>query len=314
MRKIFIFLLLFQFTNSVSAQLNGNIAVLPFYSYVSGSAPAQLDADEYELFESLLTEWARNHNEQNEYPYIQINLEQCYINYYAYIHMPHIHNLKFVRAWISTEIPQNSDWRRRASFNGDYFSVRINITEQSYKDEGFHPGSSISSLRSSNRNRIIYTVDTEEPYIYATVLNVIGGGWERALGVRIVSWNINRNIDLMSTFDIRRNAREMAVHIKRNIVSIDDNLLESFIENNSQFYSFNRRVNIIQGDIKWKWSGIFDQRSRITFSRAGFNSDKTQALIYVACHFGDFRYGEYYILEKEDEGWKIKSVLNAWIS
>jgi hypothetical protein len=145
-------------------------------------------------------------------------------------------------------------------------------------------------------------------------LNEIKESWERALGGRVASLNINRNIDLMSTFDIRQSAREMAIYIKRNIVSIDDNLLESFIENNSQFYKFNRRVNIIQGNINWRWSGIFNEKTRITFSRTGFNSDKTQALIYVACRLGDFHYGEYYILEKEDDGWKIKTILEAWVS
>ena len=42
--------------------------------------------------------------------------------------------------------------------------------------------------------------------------------------------------------------------------------------------------------------------------------NKTKSLVYIGCFFGDFSYGLYYILEKENNNWKITYVLPAWIS
>jgi hypothetical protein len=316
MRKIIILALLFQFISSVFAQLNEKIAILPFNNagfFVYGGTPVQLNTDDFELLDSLLLEYARENNDKNEYPYIQINLEQCYRQYYPYMFTSS--NTKSVKVWLFTNIPSNLNWQERAinSSYGDHFSVVINITEQSYRHGEFVPGGDISKLISSDSNRIIYTIEiAEEPIIYSTILNAINEGWGNIFN----PWNISRNINLMDRVDIRRSAREMAIYIKRNNPSIDDDLLESFIENNSQFFVFDEKTNILQENIRWRWYVPINSRreSYVSFSRIGYNINKTKSLVYVGCYFGDFAYGEYYILGKENGIWRIKYFLPAWIS
>ncbi len=53
----------------------------------------------------------------------------------------------------------------------------------------------------------------------------------------------------------------------------------------------------------------------ITFSRVGFNKEKTQALIFEAYQCGRFCGGGYYILlVKENSKWKIEKKVGAWYS
>jgi hypothetical protein len=319
MRKIIVLALLLQFISCGVTKSNENIAILPFGSadyFIYESAPAQLNTEDYELIESLLIEYARENNNKNEYPYIKLNLKQCYRQYYPYISMSS--NVKFVRVWLFENIPNNLNWQQRAingiyGSYGDHFSVVINITEQSYRWGEFVPGRDISRLISSDSNRIIYTIEiAEEPIIYSTILNAINEEWRNIF----TSWNISRNINLRDNVDIRRSARETAIYIKRNNSTIDDDLLESFIENNSQFYVFNETVNILQENIRWRWHISTNSRSEsfVTFSRIGYNTNKTKSLVYIGCYFGGFAYGEYYILEKENGIWKIIDVLLSWIS
>ena len=323
MKKLLFFILLLQFLNNgcvhkniIDTIINDYIAVLPFnnagYS-VSGTESIKLNDNDIVLIESLLKEFAREFNDKNEYPYIQINLEQCYRQYYPYLFTSR--NIKYVKVWLFSNIPNNLNWHKDAinGSYGDHFSVQLNITEQLYRYGEFVPGRDISRLISSNNNRIIYTMnETDEPIIYSIILNAIN----EDLGGNFNFWNINRNINLMDNVDIRRSAREMALWLKRNRPSIDDNLLDSFIENNSQFYSFNERVNILQENMKWKWheSRNSHKESYVVFSRIGYNIDKTNSFVYVGCYFGDISHGLYYFLEKENKAWKIKYVIPGWIS
>jgi hypothetical protein len=319
MKKIIVLTLLFQFIGNVFAQSNENIAILPFnngWFSVSGSTPVQLNYSDYELLESLLIKYARENNSKNEYPYININLDECYRQYYPYIH--NASNIKFVRVWLFTNIPNNLNWQQRPINNshGDHFSVDINITEQSYRRGEFVPGRDISRLISSNNNHIIYTIEiAEEPIIYSTILNDINEDWGNIFN----SWNISRNMNLMDNVDIRRSAREMAIYIKKDNPTTGDDLLESFIDNNSQFYTFNESSIILNENIRWRWHDSINSRdsrreSFVSFSRIGYNIGKTKSLVYVGCYFGYFAYGEYYILEKVNGIWKVNYVLSAWIS
>lgn len=53
----------------------------------------------------------------------------------------------------------------------------------------------------------------------------------------------------------------------------------------------------------------------ITLSRVGFNKEKTQALIFVAFGCGWLcGEGNYILLEKQEEEWKVKSKLINWVS
>jgi hypothetical protein len=107
----------------------------------------------------------------------------------------------------------------------------------------------------------------------------------------------------------------MAINIKRNIETFDDSILESFIENNSQFYKFNKKINILE-NIKWRWYHPFFDRSKgyINFSRVGYNVDKSCALVYCVFNMVCFAYAEYFVLEEENGNWNIISILPVWIS
>jgi len=53
----------------------------------------------------------------------------------------------------------------------------------------------------------------------------------------------------------------------------------------------------------------------MSLSRIGFNSSKTQALVYVANVCGGLcGTGEFYLLGKVDGKWKIQNELIVWIS
>lgn len=333
MRKMLFLILVLQLIysgcflkNNTGTIIKDHIAVLPYKGagfFVSGTEPIDLNDKDIFLIESLLKKFTREFNDKNDYPYNKINLEQCYRQYYAYLFTSR--NMKYVSVRLFEDIPNNLDWQKVAinGSYGDHFEVTINITKKSYDQGEFVPGRDVYKLISSWENRIIYTIDEEdERSIYSAVLNAVSEYY----GGKINSWNINKDINLRDHVDIRRSAREEALWLKRNEPSLSDDLLESFIENNSQFYSFNEKMNIFHEDIKYSWydsknsseenSVGFSRNSVdfLVFSRIGFNTDKTFSLLYVGDYMGYGGHGMYYFIEKENNNWKIKDVIPSWIS
>ena len=62
--------------------------------------------------------------------------------------------------------------------------------------------------------------------------------------------------------------------------------------------------------------GIIEiERIEIVFSRVGFNRDKTKAIIYFSYQkYKGFGVGQYFLLEKEDNIWKIFKEKLVWIT
>lgn len=51
------------------------------------------------------------------------------------------------------------------------------------------------------------------------------------------------------------------------------------------------------------------------FSRVGFSNDNKYALLYIGSYYGWLgAEGNYYLLKKEDEKWKVQKKIRAWIS
>jgi hypothetical protein len=52
----------------------------------------------------------------------------------------------------------------------------------------------------------------------------------------------------------------------------------------------------------------------ITFSKIGFNKGQTKAIIYIGIMMENEGRGNYYILEKTDNEWKIVNIIGSWIT
>jgi hypothetical protein len=53
----------------------------------------------------------------------------------------------------------------------------------------------------------------------------------------------------------------------------------------------------------------------VTFSRVGFNSDKSQAVVYVRYDGGIMTHrGEYFVFAHKSESWEIQTPKLIWIS
>jgi hypothetical protein len=58
-----------------------------------------------------------------------------------------------------------------------------------------------------------------------------------------------------------------------------------------------------------------DSSGYLSFSRVGFNADKTMAIFFRTMSCGILcASGDYYVLERVDGVWKVKDVFNCWMS
>jgi hypothetical protein len=67
------------------------------------------------------------------------------------------------------------------------------------------------------------------------------------------------------------------------------------------------------------WKNFYKQYPNssgyLSFSRVGFNADKTVAIFFSRMSCGTLcASGDYYVLEKVDGAWKVKDVFNCWMS
>jgi hypothetical protein len=85
------------------------------------------------------------------------------------------------------------------------------------------------------------------------------------------------------------------------------------------FLSKSDENSIFSGKGIYGWSQFDEKFPRSTgiigFSNVGFNQDRKQALVYVtrSCG-GKCGEGDYVLMEKENNVWKIKNVCNTWVS
>jgi hypothetical protein len=104
---------------------------------------------------------------------------------------------------------------------------------------------------------------------------------------------------------------------------LEDNLVKAFIKNNNKQMIFDENI-VFDFEFVWKKQydnnkKSFDYYGEVSFSRIGFNKRHTKALIYVGIlHKTEYLHSKgmenYYILEKENNQWKIIKIIGSWIT
>jgi hypothetical protein len=88
-------------------------------------------------------------------------------------------------------------------------------------------------------------------------------------------------------------------------------IILEFINNNIDRTSLLKKLE----DKRMELGIIYIPRVEITFSRVGFNENRTKAILYYSyITIGGFGCGYYYILDKENNKWIIKSEIIKWIT
>lgn len=159
-----------------------------------------------------------------------------------------------------------------------------------------------------------YGPDSDEYSVYSDLINskYIGGG----VGLMVV--------------EDQTNAESSAFGQLRGV---DGELIEDYQAKNKMAYRLDRlfdlRVgyeliseedarDIIESDPEVGWDTFYstypDSQGMLSLSRAGFNKNRTQALVYACNHAGaNAIEGNYYLLTKNGDAWVVKNVFEAWI-
>jgi hypothetical protein len=191
----------------------------------------------------------------------------------------------------------------------------------------------------AQESRITLSLNNEEHSIYNVILNSLMTNYVQSrkdTGEEVVDgiFLINENLDL--TYD---EAIKAAEYFKEKNAGVDEDLLQSFIENNTYHYAFDKTISF---DSNFHWynaffntAGIDNARpnfhkngrlfpghlvrealphfvSIITFSRIGFNKQMNKAVLYFSWNDG-LAYGDYIFLEKVNNEWRITGTLLSWI-
>jgi hypothetical protein len=129
---------------------------------------------------------------------------------------------------------------------------------------------------------------------------------------------INENIEITypPTNDRKRDIRNITKYLRKNKV-IGTDLIKSFEKNNNKEMVLNEDINF---DFNFIWNKQYEPNNelnyygKITLSKVGFNKEQTKAIIYIGVILKGEGRGDYYIIEKENEEWKIINIIGAWVT
>ena len=138
---------------------------------------------------------------------------------------------------------------------------------------------------------------------------------------------INRNLDFSRT-NFRTGLSQAQIEnserfIERNLPHISDELWQSLHSFNSQRYIFDPSINFNLSD--YQLVNITDDDRRmglrrgihfplLSFSRIGFNNDRTEAILEINYYFPRAGSGYFIYLQKENNNWRIINRIMIWIS
>ena len=88
----------------------------------------------------------------------------------------------------------------------------------------------------------------------------------------------------------------------KNEMSIDDEMIVSFINRNTQRKNFDKDVKF-KADFFWKGDPPQKNYFRIILSSIGFNKNNTKAIVHVCIDLPGWIFTEYVYLEKTNENW-----------
>jgi hypothetical protein len=297
----------------VFSQDNQNIIILPFEAIRTYQAiPAFLSTADYMQINDLLIKKANEYNNKNIYPYIKINLQKYYRQYNVY----NFNNKLYVDVYLFENYPLGFEIKKKAfsEKEGDYFYIRLGLSENKCYDFSFNPGSNINNQKSIARiNDFYYLKNTNDEY---NIYNIILKSQNTEKNDRIF---INRSLDLelrSGKSDPNTLAREAAIYLSSKNPTLSAALLDDFVDKNSSHYIFDSTTEFAD-DINWNF---FDNKlwnkdfSVITFSRIGI--DTNTAIVYCSEDYSNMGFTAYYILEKDNHGqWNITKELteSLWI-
>jgi hypothetical protein len=96
----------------------------------------------------------------------------------------------------------------------------------------------------------------------------------------------------------------------KNEMSMDEEMIVSFINRNTQKRNFDKDVKF-KADFFWKGDPPQKNYFRLTFSSVGFDKSNTKAIVHVCVDLPGWIFTEYVYLEKKNEDWKyVRSKLH----
>jgi hypothetical protein len=121
---------------------------------------------------------------------------------------------------------------------------------------------------------------------------------------------INDNLEI--TYTTQDNNRNDIYKYLRRTKKVENDLLGSFKRNNNKKAVLKKNIVF---DFNFIWNRPYEYNNGIiTFSKIGFNKEQTKAIIYIGIMTGSEGKGDYYILEKEKDAWKIVAIIGGWIT
>ena len=99
--------------------------------------------------------------------------------------------------------------------------------------------------------------------------------------------------------------------------NVDDSLINSFKENNSDYSIVIDENNKFDFEFIWheqyeKNKENFNRIEKMQISGIGFNENKSKAIFFLEIMYKNDGDGKAYLFEKEDEQWKIANVIDCY--
>jgi hypothetical protein len=133
---------------------------------------------------------------------------------------------------------------------------------------------------------------------------------------KIIVIDENFDITYPPSNDRKKDIENIIKYLKKN-KTIDTDLIKSFEKNNNKEMVFEKNINF---DFNFIWNKQYEPNNelnyygKITLSRIGFNKEQTKAIIYIGIMLKGEGRGDYYIIEMENNEWKIINIIGAWIT
>lgn len=159
--------------------------------------------------------------------------------------------------------------------------------------------------------------ETEEEYaVYSVVIDDLIVKDRSSVNSLVISNQTSAyDVKYLSSTTFKQSLQNM----KQKYTYINEELLLDYEAKQTRpfklYPNFNLPVEYILIDAnKLEKSEGYESRSMIRLSKVGFNKEKNQALIYIEFFCGMCGFGNYVILEKENDIWKIRQSFGGWLS
>jgi hypothetical protein len=166
------------------------------------------------------------------------------------------------------------------------------------------------SCISKTDENIFVSLSTDE----LAIINQIIGTINKEKSIIIISENLEVTLPVSNN---RKKEMSGVLKYLKKTKNIDNDLIRSFERNNNNLMTLDSNIIF---DFNFIWNKQYEASNeinyygKITVSRIGFNKEQTRAMMYIGIMSEGVGKGDYYIVEKENNKWKIINIIPGWIT